>query len=201
MTPFGEKSTTRSLGEVYIKAFSEAHPDVEVRVRDLSTDPLPYVDGEAIRAGTVPEDARPSTQQAKHQLRLDLIKELTEAKEIVITTPMWNWSIPAVLKSYIDQIVLVGHLDPYVNNKLLGKKVTLLVGSGGGYSAGTAHPEWNFATPYLKHIFTVLGSTDVEAIHAEFTGAGKRPGMEALVAKKDKSWADCIAAAEARAAI
>ena len=128
------------------------------------------------------------------------VKEIAEAKSVVITVPLWNWSIPSVLKAYVDHIVLIGALDPYTNRKLAGKKVTIFIGAGGGYGPGSAHPEWEFITPYLTHIFTSLGSEDVQVIRAEFSLAGVAPGMESLVPNKEKSLADGIAAAEARAA-
>ena len=200
VSPFGGNSTSLNLGNAFVKAFSAANPNVEVRVRDLSANPLPHLDGEAISAGYVPEEGRSNGQASKHQLRLDLIKEIAEAKSVVITVPLWNWSIPSVLKAYVDHIVLIGALDPYTNRKLAGKKVTIFIGAGGGYGPGSAHPEWEFMTPYLTHIFTSLGSEDVQVIRAEFSLAGVAPGMESLVPNKEKSLADGIAAAEARAA-
>lgn len=199
VSPFGAQSTSRTLGGAFIKAFSAASPGTEIRVRDLSTTPLPFLDGEVISAGFVPEEARAPSQQAKHQLRLDLIKEITEANEIVITTPMWNWGIPAVLKAYIDQIILIGTLDPYGNKKLAGKKVTVFVGSGFGYGPESEHHTSDFVTPFLKHVFTVLGSEDVQVIRGEFTVAGRKPGFEGLIPAKEKSLADGLAAAETRA--
>lgn len=199
VSPFGGQSSSRTLGSAYTKAYTTAHPNIDIRVRDLVESPTALLDIELITAGFVPETARPASQQAKHEARLELIKELIESHEVVITAPMWNWSIPAVLKAYIDQIVLVGALDPYGNKKLAGKKVTVLLGSGDGYGPDSEHPEWDFTAPYLTHIFTVLGCEDVQVIRAEYSAAGRRPGSEALVPKKEKSLADGIAAAEARA--
>jgi FMN-dependent NADH-azoreductase len=113
---------------------------------------------------------------------------------------MWNWSIPSVLKAYIDHIVLPGQLDPYGNKKLAGKKITVLLATGGNYGEGASHPEWDFVSPYLKHIFTSLGSEDVQIIRTEYTLAGVAPGMEALIPNKEKSLADGKVAVEVRAA-
>lgn len=200
VSPMGDNSSSLALGASFVNSFSATNPDVEIRVRNLAANPLPHIDGEALTAGYVPEEGRTEGMKTKHQLRLDLIQEISEAKSVVITTPMWNWSIPSVLKAYIDHIVMPGALDPYGNRKLSGKKITLLVATGGSYSADAHHPEWDFVTPYLKHIFTSLGSEDIQVIRAEFQLAGVAPGMEALIPNKEKSLADGKVAAEARAA-
>lgn len=199
-SPMGDNSSSLALGTHFANAFSTANPDLEIRIRNLATNPVPHIDGEALMAGYVPEENRTDGMKSKHQLRLDLIEEIAGAKAVVVTAPMWNWSIPSVLKAYIDHIVLPGQLDPYGNKKLAGKKITVLLAAGGNYGEGANHPEWDFESPYLKHIFTSLGSEDVQIIRAEYTLAGVAPGMEALVPNKEKSLADGKVAVEVRAA-
>lgn len=199
VSPNGANSSSLALGNHFVKTFSAANPKVLVRVKDLSANPVPHLDGEAISAGYVPVENRTDGQRKKHQYRLDLIDEIAEAKEIVVTLPMWNWGIPSVLKAYIDQILLIGSLDPYTNRKLAGKKVTVLLATGGNYGPDSHHPEWDFVSSYVKHIFVSLGSEDVAVIRAEYTLAGVAPGMEALIPKKNQSMADGKVAVEIRA--
>lgn len=198
-SPQGDNSKSRNVADEFLKVYEKSHPNTKVISRDLNANPIPHLDGEAIYAGYVPEDQRAPTMQKKHQYRLDLIKEITSVDEILISTPMWNWNIPSVLKAYIDQIVMVGALDPYGNKKLAGKKVTIIIATGGAYGTGSHHPEWDFESPYLKHIFSVLGSDDVEIIRTEYTLAGVAPGMESLVDKKEQSFNDAKAAVGKRA--
>ena len=199
-SPMGENSYSRKLGDSFLGAFKEAHSDVEVKVRNLTEDVPPHLDGEALTAGYVPEEGRSEGMKTKHQYRLDLIKEITEAKSIVVTLPLYNWMVPSNLKSYIDQIIMPGALDPYSFKLLAGKKITCLMSAGGSYGEGSHHPEWDFATPYLKHIFTSLGATDINVLRTEYSLAGVMPGMEGLVEKKEASFAACKEAAEKRAA-
>jgi FMN-dependent NADH-azoreductase len=199
VSPQGDNSTSRQIGNHFVTAFSEAHPDIEVRVNDLNANAVPHLDGEGIFAGYVPEDSRSDSMKAKYQLRLDLIKEITEAKAILVTTPMWNWSVPSVLKAYIDQLIIPGVLDPYGNKKLAGKKVTVVIAAGGAYGPGSHHPEWDFESGYLKFIFNSLGAEDIQIIRSEYCLAGIAPGMEGLVENKAQSLADSKVAAGVRA--
>lgn len=200
VSPQGDNSSSLTVGKAFVAAFSAANPDVEIRVKDLAANPIPHLDGEGLFAGYVPEESRSDGMKTKHQLRLDLIQEIADAKSIVVTTPMWNWNVPSVLKAYIDQIVMPGQLDPYACKKLAGKKVTVLIAAGGSYGPDSHHPEFDFESPYLKHIFTSLGSEDVQIIRAEYCLAGIAPGMEGLIDKKAESMAEAKAAAEVRAA-
>ena len=45
VSPMGEKSRSLALGELFLTAFKESHPDVEIKVKDLSTNPIPHLDG------------------------------------------------------------------------------------------------------------------------------------------------------------
>lgn len=90
--------------------------------------------------------------------------EVKAADTIIIGSPMYNFNIPASLKSWIDLIALVGHTLKYVDHKpvglLSGKKVYVLIASGGT----PLDSPYDHASPYLKCIFGVLGITDVTII-------------------------------------
>jgi FMN-dependent NADH-azoreductase len=137
---------------------------------------------------------------AKHNFRHDLINEITGVDHILISTPMWNWSVPSVLKAYFDQIILPGVLDGSGAAGLTGKKVTFVVSQGGSYAEGAPRHGWDYETGYLKLVANALGATDVDVILAELTLAGIVPGMESLVGKKEESIAAAKAKATARAA-
>jgi len=196
VSPSGENSVSRSISSVFVDSWKSANADGNVIVRDLNSNPVPHLDAEAIFAGYTPEESRSEAMAAKHNFRHELITEITGVDHILISTPMWNWSIPSVLKAYIDQIILPGVLDGSGAAGLTGKKVTFVVSQGGSYAEGAPRHGWDYETGYLKLVANALGATDVEVILAELTLAGVVPGMESLVEKKEES----IAAAKAKAA-
>jgi FMN-dependent NADH-azoreductase len=200
VSPQGERSSSREVGAAFLAAYKAANPDDKIVERDLDANKIPHLDGEALMAGYVPAEARTPDQAKKHGLRMELAEEIMGAKSIVISTPMWNWSIPSVLKAYLDQIIIVGVLDPYGNKKLADKKVTLLIASGSAYSAGSWHPEWDHESTYIKFILGQIGATDIELVRAEYCLAGVAPGMEGLIDKRAESMAEAKVAAAARAA-
>jgi FMN-dependent NADH-azoreductase len=91
----------------------------------------------------------------------------------VIGTPMFNFSIPAVLKAYIDQIVRVGvTVSPNNVGLLTGKKATVILASGGDFSPGSPAEKYNQASGYLRQVLGWIGISDVEIILANRARAG-----------------------------
>jgi len=195
----GENSVSRKIGSEFTAAWSTKNPDGAVISRDLNANPVPHLDAEAIFAGYTPEEGRSAGMVSKHAFRHELIEEITGVTDILISTPMWNWGVPSVLKAYIDQIVIPGTLDGSGANGLKDKKVTLIVAQGGSYSEGAPRHGWDFQTGFLELVVKALGATDIETILVEFTLAGVAPGMEAFIENKAASMSKAIAAAQERA--
>ncbi|KAJ1440161.1 hypothetical protein B484DRAFT_391484 [Ochromonadaceae sp. CCMP2298] len=57
VSPMGN-SKSREVGETFLAAFKSANPDIEIRLKDLSVNPVPHLDGEALSAAYVPEEKR-----------------------------------------------------------------------------------------------------------------------------------------------
>jgi len=93
----------------------------------------------------------------------------------VIGVAMHNFSIPSVLKLWIDQIARSGRTFSYgeygPKGLLLNKKATLLIASGGVYEPGTPAGAMNFAEPYLRAVLGFVGVTEVNVIAAGGTSA------------------------------
>ncbi len=200
VSPMGENSVSRSITAEFLSSWKAANPDGEVITRDLNANPIPHLDPEAIFAGYTPEDQRSESMAAKWNFRLDLIKEITGVDEIVISTPMWNWTVPSVLKAYIDQIIIPGVLDGSGADGLKGKKVTFVVAQGGSYAEGAPRFGWDYQTGYLKLVANALGATDVEIILAELTLAPVVEAMNSLIPAMEASIAAAKEKAVARAA-
>ena len=103
----------------------------------------------------------------------DLIAELKAADQIVIGTPMYNFSIPAILKAYIDHVVRVGVTVSSNNEGLLtGKKADIILASGGDFSPGSPVEKYNLASGYLRQVLGWIGITNVNVMLAGRARAG-----------------------------
>ena len=133
--------------------------------RDLVDSGLSFVTAPWLQAYfTPPAD---QTQAMKEQLRLsdELVAELLAAEHLVISTPVYNYNVPASLKAWVDHIVRKGVTLGLDGKGLLeGKKATLLMASGGIYTEGSPIRDRDIATQYLRLILGVVGIGDVTVV-------------------------------------
>jgi FMN-dependent NADH-azoreductase len=173
VSPRHEFSTSRKLTALFIDAWKAAHPGAAVFVRDLIRTPPPFVDLAWIGGAFTPREQHSPESAAAIKVSDDLVAELKAADHIVIGTPMFNFSIPAVLKAYIDQIVRVGvTVSPDNVGLLTGKKATIILASGGDYNPGSPVEKYNQASGYLRQVLAWIGIKDVEIILAGRARAG-----------------------------
>ncbi len=166
-SPRGEYSISRNLTKNFVEQWKAAHPDGEVVERDLAKIDLPYMNLPWVGASLTP--AEKHTQDMKEVLRVsdELVAELLAADHIAISTPVYNYNIPANLKSYVDHIVRKGLTLGMSGEGLVhGKKCTVLMASGGVYTEGSPIRDRDIATMYLRLILKVIGIEDVTFVAA-----------------------------------
>ena len=163
-------SVSRELTREFVSNWKASHPTGEVIDRDLAANPPKPLDQAWIYATFTPEEALQPEQKDLIAYSDEAIAELGRADEYVIGVAMHNFSIPAVLKLWIDQVVRRGRTFSYgaegPKGLLSGKKATVLVATGGVYDAGSPYAAFNFIDPYLRTILGFIGITDVKFVTA-----------------------------------
>ena len=118
------------------------------------------------------------------------MEEFAAADALVITAPIYNFTVPAQLKLWIDQVARIGRTFSYTEQgpiPLLPDRPTFLVVASGGTPIGSPI---DFATPYLRHVLGFLGLRDLRLVEADrliFEGEAKLAAARAQ--------ADALAAA------
>lgn len=159
-------SQTRNLADRFIDALDRKHPVANLTVRELN-DGMPFVDDAWIDANfTAPED-RSAAQSAALAFSDELVGELENADVIVIAAPVYNFSIPASLKAWIDQIARARRTFQYTDDGpvgLLKNKRAVIITASGGVKIGSPY---DFATGYLRHVLAFIGVTDISIVAAD----------------------------------
>ncbi len=172
-----DTSISRILTADLLQALEDRHGEVDVLERDLA-DGLPFIDSGWIEANFTPDGQRTDAHRDALAVSDSLVAELEAAQVLVIGAPIHNFSIPAVLKAWIDMITRARLTFRYADNGpeglLTGKKAYVLVPSGG---VPVGSPV-DFATPYLKHALTFVGITDVEFIGAQGADRGNQEALD-----------------------
>ncbi len=170
VSPRGERSISRALGKRFIEHWLQAHPGGTVVHRDLMKSPIPYMDNDWIAGVYAPPEV-PRTPEMKAALDLssELIAEVQAADHLVISTPMYNFSVPAILKSWLDYVVRPGFtfkLAPGWPGMLENKRTKLLVAARDVYTPGTPSEADDLVSPVLRRALAFMGITDVETVLA-----------------------------------
>jgi len=168
-TPRGEESRTLQVAEEFLAAFKKGHRAWAVEELNLSDEKLPpltlkRVDGKYVLLGG--KELSGELKEAWEEIILH-IQRFLSADAYLISTPMWNFSIPYMLKQYIDIIVQPKYLFRYTPTGVEGlaknKKMVIIASRGGDYSAPQARSA-DFQEPYLRYVFGFVGITDISFV-------------------------------------
>jgi len=193
-SPRGAESVSSTIATELAQSLSQGAP---VTRRDLGSAPIPHLDSVTTAAiRKAPADRSPA-EAAAAALSDQLIAEVQAADVIVLATGLINFGLYSTLKSWIDQIARAGVTFRYTEKGpvglVTGKKVYVVLSSGGIYSQGPAAP-MNHAAPYLKTVLGFLGMVDVEILPVEGLGLGPDAAQKAIAAAKGKVQALAAAA-------
>ncbi len=166
----GDASKSNQLSNAIIEKLNNTYSGCTIETLDLSENPLPFLTAEMHQAFSTPKEARSQTQTAIIQPSEIAIKQIKEADIVVLAVPFYNFSIPASLKAWLDQIARPNETFSYATGSLQGllmnKKVYLAIASGGIYTEGMMKA-YDFTENYLRAVLGFMGLTDVSTFRME----------------------------------
>lgn len=158
-------STSRALADYFQSRWTEAHPGGRVVARDLALYPVPHLD--AATTAAFSGLALPGGAPPPEGLILSdaLIAELSSADHLLISSPLYNLSLPSTLKAYLDHVVrsdlTFTRVDGCYVGLLTDKSATVVTTRGGVASPDV---EDDFQVRYLRAILAFIGITKVDSI-------------------------------------
>ena len=184
-------SHSRALGDAFETAWSRRFPGAKVMRRDLAANPIDHIHEATIAGFYTPTEELDNNLKGAVALSDELIEEINAADTVLIATPMYNFTVPSALKSWIDQIVRINRTFSYDGTNFAGlvraRRVVVVAAFGaGGY--GDALAGADFVTPYLKFLFGFLGVSEVTVVPAEATTAD----AATVAANLDRARADIL---------
>jgi FMN-dependent NADH-azoreductase len=159
-----QDSVTRQVSAELVSQLQK-QSGLAIKYRDLVKG-IPFINEDWIHANFTDPEQR--TEQNKQALATSdqLVEELQAAEILVIASPIYNFSVPAVLKAWIDQVARARVTFRYTENGpegLLKAKKAYLVMASGGVPLGS---EVDYASTYLKQVMNFLGIQDVTVVDA-----------------------------------
>ncbi|MFC4772777.1 FMN-dependent NADH-azoreductase [Enterococcus hermanniensis] len=172
----------------FLTSYRQANPQDEIEELSLYSDSIPLVDKDILTAfsalaqGTLFTELS-TAQQAKLARFDELTAQFMTADKVVIVNPMWNLSIPPMLKAWFDTIMVVGKTFKYTATGsvgLLANKPILHIQANGGTYKGE-----DFGAKYVHLAMSFMGITDVQDLFVE--GMDHNPELaEEIVAEAVK---------------
>ena len=169
--PVGE-SVSRQLAEAFFAKLAELNSGAEVTTVNLFETPPPFYTYETFRnfwypvfvtgyAPTEEEQAAAAYARAQGEL-------FNKADVLVLTTPMWNFTVPGILKAWMDQVLApnqVFTIGPGGAKPLHHiRRIVLLVASGGSYREGDPR---DALLPQVQSAFGFVGISNVSVAWAD----------------------------------
>ncbi|MCV0440919.1 MAG: NAD(P)H-dependent oxidoreductase [Hydrogenophaga sp.] len=178
-----EGSFSRHLADATEMAWQEAHPEGVVVHRDLALEPIPHIHKLTIQGYYTPAAAMTPELRAATALSDSLIAEIKGAHTILISSPIYNFSLPSSLKAWIDQIVRIGHTFAYEDGEfsglVVGPRAVLALSYGAdGYQGPLARMD--HLRPYLSALLSFVGIVDVQVLSVEATTGDSATAQAAL---------------------
>lgn len=195
------RSVSRELSAAFADAWRAENTGGTYLYRDLAAQPVPFIDAawtelcdavlaaERTELDRLAELVRTPEQAAAWAVVAPLLAEVLAADVVLIGTPMYNYSIPAVLKAWLDQIT-------FPRMSLGHRRFVVVTARGGAYSPGSPKAGFDYQERYLRDFFAGhFAVEDTVFVNAELANSRIDPKLAHLRDQHDASYAQAMAAA------
>jgi FMN-dependent NADH-azoreductase len=180
------ESRTLQIADPFLEVFQQKNPDCVIDELHLEKEELPSLSMKRVDGKYLLMDGKDLYGEFKEKWMeiLSHIERFLSADLYLISTPMWNFSIPYMLKHYIDIIVQPKYLFRYTDKGTVeglakNKKMAILCSRGGTYLSQEMQG-YDFQEPYLRAIFGFVGITDIHFVIAQPMDMGKEIQQQKL---------------------
>jgi len=189
-------SISKNIALRFIDTWKQNRPEDEYIYRDVGVNPPDFITQDWIGAVFTPEEQRTPAQKKTLALSDKLIAEVSAADVILISSPMYNYGMPAQLKAWFDQIVRINKtfdfdlsrgdfpLQPLLSNKSL---VTVTSSGEFGFEKGGIRENSGHLAPHLRTLSKYLGVATMFEITAEYQEFGDERHRMSVANAKDRA--------------
>lgn len=192
-----EYSHSLSVGEQFINEYQKSNKDDEIVRIDLFDKDVPNIDYDVMGAwgklaNGVTFDQLTEEEQVKLASMNNNLEEFMSADKYVFVSPLWNFGLPPVLKSYIDNLLITGKTFRYTETGPVGllenKKSLYIQASGGVYTNEQMKP-YEHGSNFMKVPLNFIGITDQTELLIEGVNMANDGGMSIRESNLNKATA------------
>ncbi len=193
-SPRKKRSSSIEVSKVFLAQYEKIHPNATIQTIDLWEKNLPKFDADVIdsKYAILQGQAHTVAQRKAWHAVEEVIAEFKNADEYLISIPMWNFSIPYVLKHYIDVLLQPSYTFSFhpkegYKGLVTGKPVTLIYSRGGAYGPGTGAEGMDMQRSYMEAVLRFIGFTDIRSILIEPTSGSPEDKEKVIQKAKDEA--------------
>jgi len=189
-------SLSKNIALQFINTWKNNRPKDEYIYRDVGLNPPDFITQDWIGAVFTPEQSRTPAQKERLTLSDKLIAEVTAADIILISSPMYNYGMPAQLKAWFDQIIRINKTFDFDLSRgdfplqpLLSGKTLIIVTSSGefGFETGGIREDSAHLAPHLRTLSKYLGVDTIYEIASEYQEFGDERHRISVANAKDRA--------------
>lgn len=193
-------SISKNIALRFIEKWKQHRPKDEYIYRDVGVNPPNFITQDWVGAVFTPDEKRTLEQKERLTLSDKLIDEVSAADVIVISSPMYNYGMPAQLKAWFDQIVRINKTFDFDLSRgdfplqpILSGKTLITVTSSGefGFEKGGVREDSGHLAPHLRTLSKYLGVDTMYEIASEYQEFGDDRHRISVANAKDR--AECLA--------
>lgn len=182
-------SNSRRLADAFEQAWLARHVGGQVCRRDLAEQTLPHISARTIEGFYATPEAMDASLREATALSDTLIAELKGCRTLLISAPIYNFSLPSALKAWIDQVVRIGHTFAFDGQQFSGlvtqpRAVLALAYGAGGYQGPLM--AMDHLKPYLTQLLSFLGLRSIETLSTEGTTTDPAAAQTIMTAEMDR---------------
>ncbi|TMV46859.1 FMN-dependent NADH-azoreductase [Paenibacillus mesophilus] len=167
-----EQSVSVKMYNAFLQTYRETHPEDQITELDLFASDLPYFDVTMMTGlYKLANGYEPTVEEKKAAgVANGYLEQFLAADKVVLAFPLWNFTIPAQLLTYLFYLNQSGKTFKYTPQGPVGlaggKKVALLNARGGVYSEGPM-AGIEMSVNYVRNQMNFFGITDLEIVVTE----------------------------------
>jgi len=182
-------SISRMLADKFREQWESKNPNAKVIYRDIGQNPPDFINEAWITAVFTPDEQRTDEQSVLVSLSDELIDEVIKADIILLSSPMYNYGMPAALKAWFDQVIRVNKTFSFDLSRgdfplepIMSGKTMVLISSCGefGFHVGGIREAMNHLGPHIEVASQYLGVEKFYEIRSEYQEFGDRRHIKSL---------------------
>lgn len=197
----GDLSVSRQVTAAFSQSWADHGENHTITYRDLNADPLPHLaDSELHYAPHLRSPGANPPEDLAH-LQSTLIAELAAADVLLLGAPLYNYTLPATLKTWVDHIHVLGVTAPFGNDiqPVKGRPCVVVTSQGAFYGEGSPNPTGDHLVPVLDLVLGTALGMSLTVLTASWTLAERLAPLAGMLTESQEQRSAAIRDARALA--